>query len=130
MPGKTLLIIDGLINLLLGLLLVWFPRSLVEFLGLPVTINDFYPNILGAVLLGIAIALFIESRTGNGRGLGLLGAVSINLCAGLVLGAWLLGGDLAIPMRGLAILWFLVVLLVGISAIEFISGTLEAPPDD
>ena len=32
--------------------------------------------------------------------------------------AWLLYGDLALPLRGSLVLWLLVVLLVGLSALE------------
>jgi peptidoglycan/LPS O-acetylase OafA/YrhL len=116
----SLLIIDGLINLALGVVLLLFPSSLVAYLGVPDADNSFYPNILGGVLFGIAIALFVESRSTalNASGLGLLGAVVINLCAGLVLGAWLLWGGLDLPVRGTVFLWSLVILLVGISSIE------------
>jgi hypothetical protein len=117
---NTLLIIDGLINLALGIALLLFPSSLVACLGVPGAENSFYPNILGGVLIGIAIALFLESRSTakNASGLGLVGAVVINLCAGLVLGAWLLWGDLELPLRGTVFLWSLVILLVGISSFE------------
>jgi hypothetical protein len=117
---KTLLIIDGLVNLALGIVLLLFPSSLVAYLGVPGAENAFYPNILGGVLFGIAIALFLESHSTarNTTGLGLLGAVVINLCAGLVLGAWLLWGNLELPVRGIVFLWSLVILLVGISSIE------------
>ena len=117
---KILLIIDGLINLFLGVMLLIFPSSLVTYLGAPHAQNAFYPNILGGVLTGIAIALFLESRStsGNTCGLGLMGAVVINLSGGLVLGAWLLWGELELPLRGSVFLWSLVILLVGISGIE------------
>ncbi len=117
---KILLMIDGLINLVLGTVLLVFPSSLVAFLGVPTAQNAFYPNMLGGVLVGIAAALFIEIRSDAERtsGLGLMGAVSINLCGGFVLGAWLLLGQLELPLRGSIFLWSLVVLLVGISSIE------------
>jgi hypothetical protein len=120
MQRSTLLIIDGSINLALGLLLLIFPNSLVEILGIPNASSPFYPNVLGGVLFGIAIALFVESRSSksSGVGLGLTGAVIINLCGGVVLGAWLLLGGLGLPVRGQLILWILVVVLVGISAVE------------
>ena len=124
MQRSTLLIIDGSINLALGLLLLVFPSSLVEFLGVPGAPRNFYPNILGGVLFGIAIALFLESRNlnGSGVGLGLTGAVIINLCGGAVLGAWLLFGSLDLPLRGQVFLWALVVVLVGISAVELVTS--------
>ena len=120
---SKLLVIDGLINLILGVVLLTFPSSLVSSLGVPEAQIAFYPNILGGVLFGIAIALFLESRNNQARtnGLGLLGAVVINLCGGLVLGAWLILGDLHLPPPGFVFLWGLVILLVGISCIELIT---------
>jgi len=77
---KNLLALDGMVNILLGLFLLFFPAGLVNFLGLPQEINYFYASILGAVLFGIGIALFQErSRREKGSaGLGLAGAVIIN----------------------------------------------------
>ena len=120
MRRVTLLTIDAIINLLLGVLLIVFSDGLVELLGVPPAAHGFYPNILGGVLLGIGIALLIERRNpaGNGVGLGLGGAIAINLCGGLVLCGWLVFGDLSLPVRGLIFLWFIVLLLVGISAAE------------
>ena len=124
MDRATLLTIDGVINLLLGILLILFPRSLVEVLGIPSVTSSFYPNILGAVLFGIGVPLMMERRneTGVGIGLGLNGAVAVNLCGGAVLGGWLMLGELNLPLRGLIVLWMLVGLLVGISAVEMLHG--------
>ena len=49
-------------SLLLGGLLLFFPQPLVQALGVPASDNIFYPSILGAVLLGIGVALLIECR--------------------------------------------------------------------
>ena len=131
MRRDTLLTIDAMINLLLGVLLIVFSDGLVRLLGVPPAAHGFYPNILGGVLLGIGIALMIESRstTGSGGGLGLSGAIAINLCGGLVLCGWLVFGDLSLPLRGLIFLWFLVVLLVGISSVELAAGFLSKQGD-
>lgn len=120
MNRPKVLLIDALINFILGILLLTFPTRVVQFLGMPQAQTKFYPSIFGAVLIGIAFALSIEYlRKPTGIvGLGLGGAVSINLCAGLVLGIWLLGGQLDIPSRGKVILWALVAVLVVISSIE------------
>lgn len=118
--SPRLLIVDAAIDLLLGSLLLVFPKNLVAFLGIPGAENAFYPAILGAVLFGIGIALLVEHLQGAG-GLGLLGAVSINMSGGLVLAGWLLFGHLALPPRGLVILWVLVFFLVGISSFELIA---------
>ena len=114
-----LLLIDAVINLLLGILLIFFPEPLVEALGIPASEQPFYPSILGAVLFGIGIALLIQLRSNSG--LGLLGAVAINLCGGLALAFWLLFGSLSLPTHGLIGLWGLVVVLVGISTLELIN---------
>jgi len=123
----TLLTIDAIINLLLGVLLIAFSDRLVGLLGVPPADHGFYPNILGGVLFGIGIALIMErgNSTGTGLGLGLGGAIAINLCGGLVLAGWLVFGDLTLPARGLFFLWFLVVLLIGISSVELAAGFLS-----
>ena len=120
MRHTTLLKIDAAINLILGILLLAFPLELVQALGLPMADPSFYPSILGGVLFGIGLALLIECyRQSNGFiGLGLGGAIAINLCGGFVLAIWLLSGSLNLPLRGQIFLWSLVLLLVGISLIE------------
>ena len=118
---KTLLLIDGVINLALGVLLLLFPAGIVALLGLPYTNTNFYPSILGAVLFGIGIALLIEryGATKNIRGLGLGGAIAINLCGAGVLLIWLLISPFDIPLRGDIILWSIaiIVLIVGFAEI-------------
>ena len=120
MRHTTLLKIDAAINLILGILLLAFPLELVQALGMPMADPSFYPSILGGVLFGIGLALLIECyRQSNGLiGLGLGGAIAINLCGGLVLAIWLLSGSLNLPLRGQIFLWSLVLLLVGLSLIE------------
>lgn len=120
MSRPKVLLVDALINFILGFLLLIFPIRVVQFLGMPETQTKFYPSIFGAVLIGVAVALCIEYfRKPSGIvGLGLGGAVSINLCAGLVLGAWLIRGQLNIPPRGKLILWALIAVLVIISSVE------------
>lgn len=107
---NALLAIDAAVNILLGLLLLTYPANIVETLGLPKTDNTFYPGILGAVLIGIGAALLLErfSSTARGKGLGLGGAVVINLCGGLALAGWLVLGGLEVPARGHIVLWALV----------------------
>lgn len=119
MKPSPLLLVDASINLVLGVLLIAFPGWLVSFLGIPDAVPGFYAGILGGVLIGIGIALVIQYWRGNG-GLGLAGAVSINLCGGAVLAGWLVLGNLNLPLRGKVFLWVLVVLLVGLSSFEFI----------
>ncbi len=117
--GKTLLLIDSLINLLLGIILLAYSKPVVDLFGLPETDLKFYPNLLGAVLFGIGIALFIEyKRKEEFIGLGLGGAISINLIGGFVLFIWLISGNLILPIHGKIILWILDFILVAISFFE------------
>lgn len=121
--GKTLILIDALINFFLGIILLIYSRPVIDFFGIPFSENRFYPNILGAVLFGIGIALIVEYRnTGELKGLGLVGAISINLSGGIVLLLWLIFGNLYIPYQGKIILWVLDFILVGISSLELIAG--------
>ena len=127
MRGVAILYVDAIVNLALGLLLllsVPFPRQVTAFLGVPGIAHSFYPSLFGSVLVGIGLALLIECRR-RGRqglvGLGLGGAVAINLSGGAVLVAWLILGKLAIPVRGRVFLWAIAALLVGVSAVELVA---------
>lgn len=120
---KIILLVDALINFALGVLLLIFSPAIANWLGIPLSSTSFYPNILGAIFIGITIALLIDAIRKKGHsnmGLGLLGAISINLCGGTMLAIWLIFGDLRLPARGLIILWTLVVILVIVSVTELI----------
>lgn len=96
----VLLLVDGIVNLLLGTLFRLFPTGLADALSLPPFQNSFYPTILGAVLFGIGIALFGE-RYGKERGvngLGVAGAIASNICGGSALLVWFVVGELGIPL--------------------------------
>ena len=123
MKGIFLLKTDAAINLILGILLMAFPINLVKALGLPSVYPAFYPSILGGVLFGIGLALLLECycKSNGLSGLGLAGAIAINLCGGFILAIWLLFGNLNLPLRGQIFLWCLVLILVGLSLIEGIA---------
>jgi hypothetical protein len=123
MHRSFLLKADAAINLILGVLLMAFPAKLVKALGIPLSDPSFYATILGGVLFGIGLALLLECYRKSNRfiGLGLGGAIAINLCGGLVLAVWLLSNALRLPLRGQIFLWSLVLLLVGISVLEGLS---------
>ena len=116
---STTLMIDAIVNYALGILCILYP-FVAETIGVPIAESSFYPSILGAVLFGIGIALTIECyrKRGGMVGLGLGGAVAINLSGGFVLMLWLIFGDFNIPLRGYFFLWSLATILVGISLIE------------
>jgi hypothetical protein len=125
---SRILAVDGAFNGLLGLALLFF-RYIAGRLGIPASESSFYPMILGAVLLGVGIALFLESTRGpNGLvGLGLGGAIAINLSGGVVLTGWLVTGSLNLPARGLIILSVLGAGLVGISTVELFVHKYSRP---
>ena len=120
---KILLLVDGITNLILGVLLILFPVGIVEFLGLPVTNTNFYPSILGAVLFGIGITLFLEllGFKKQIRGLSLGGAIVINIIGSFVLICWLIFGSLVIPLRGQIILWIIGILVFSIGIAELVT---------
>ena len=114
---RPLLLADAVINLGLGTLLLLYPQWLVEALGMPVVATTFFPNVLGGVLFGIGLALLIAYR-GGAQGLGLDGAIAINLCgAGTVVG-WLVIAPQGIPPRGKITLWIIALVIIGIGLIE------------
>jgi hypothetical protein len=123
MKKRNILLIDAIINFVLALLLGIFPKEVISFLGLPMVSNPFYASILGGVFLGIGIALLIgrSAKMNNSDGLGLRGAIAINLSGGFVLALWLLFGSLNVPTHGKFIMWALVVILFVISTVELIT---------
>lgn len=118
----SLLLIDAVINLALGTLLLFYPDRLVEGLGLPRVASSFWPSILGGVLIGIGVALLVERTGRRSRGLGIEGAIAINLCGAGVLVGWLLVAPQAIPVRGRYTLWTVAILVIGIGLVELRHG--------
>jgi hypothetical protein len=120
-----LLLIDGIVNLLLGILLLLYPTGLADALGLPPFSTTFYPTMLGAVLFGIGVALVIQRYRAQAglTGLGIAGAIAINLCGGGVLLVWLLAGHLRIPLKGRIILWAVAIVVLLIGILEAVSGS-------
>jgi len=122
---RMLLIVDGFVNLILGVLLLLFPFGLAAYLGVPQVESAFYPMILGGVILGIGIALLIEAFgfPYQIRGLGLGGAIAINFCGAGVLVGWLLASPLDIPARGYIFLWSLAIIVWAIGGVELLTGS-------
>lgn len=115
--SKSLLLADAIINLLLGVLLLFYPEWLVSALGLPVIEVAFYPSVLGGVLFGIGIALLVAWRGGR-HGLGLDGAVAINICGAGVVAVWLILAPDSFSPRGRVTLWVIAILVIGIGLVE------------
>ena len=120
---QLLLVVDGIVNLVLGILLMFFPAQLMDAFDLPKVKTFFYVNILGAVLFGIGIALLIERFAGKKgiTGLGIGGAIAINLCGAGVLVFWLLFGDLELSLGGAIFLWGIAFVVLGVALAELLT---------
>jgi hypothetical protein len=127
MKNKTVIFLmaDAIINLILGLLLFLYPIGIPHLLGLPDPGDFFYSSILGGVIFGIGIALLIELKGSNQnfRGLGIAGAITINLCGGSVLLFWLVFGSPALSLTGNITLWIVALIVIGIGLLELFSGS-------
>ncbi len=113
-----LLWLETLLKLASGALLLLMPLTTIKILGLPASASGFWPRVLGAVLVGIAGATFIEGAWDGSKGIGLAGLIIVNLVSAAVIAiAALFGIDGAKP-RGSFALWCLVALLFTLSLIE------------
>ena len=119
MKESTLLEIDGIGNIILGLPLFFFPVEVTTLLGMSSNGSSFYPIILGAIFIGIGIALLVQRFKPTAKGLGLGGAMSINLVFGIVLTSWLIGTNQDLTLIGSVVLWGLAIILIGISSFEW-----------
>jgi hypothetical protein len=116
--AQQLLWIETLLKLSGGVTLALFPFTTARLLGLPVSAAGLWPRLLGAVLIGLAGAAFIEGSTPGSRGLGLAGAVLINLVSAAMLIVLLMLERAAATMRGRGALWALAIGLVILSLFE------------
>lgn len=113
-----LLWLETLLKLAGGAALVLAPLTTLKLLGLPASASGFWPRLLGALLLGIAGATFIEGAWDGSKGLDLAGLIVINLLCAAVIALAALFGDGASTRRGTLTLWSLVVLLFLLSLFE------------
>lgn len=115
---QQLLWIETLLKLSGGLVLALTPLTAIRLLGLPGTDSEFWPRLLGAVLIGLAAATYLEGRFGGTpRGLGLAGCFLINIAAVVMLTVHLVlsgsgQGRARQSRRGQSVLWLLVCLLL------------------
>jgi hypothetical protein len=116
------LLIDGIVNLLLGMLLLLFPFGVAQVFGVPQVNSNFYPTILGAVIFGIGISLLLEvyGKPRGIHGLGVPGAIVINFCGAGVLTMWLIIVPFNLPLRGYIILWTIAIVVLALGFIELL----------
>jgi hypothetical protein len=117
---KILLLIDGIVNLAVGLVLLCYPLGIGDYLELPKSDDNFYPVVLGALIFSIGIALLIERKYYERkiRGLGIEGAIIINIITSSALIIFLIFGNLNISIVGSIILWFVGILVFIIGVVE------------
>lgn len=109
---QQLLWLETLLKLASGALLVLAPLTIIKLLGLPPAASAFWPRLLGAALLGIGAATYIEGAWDGSRGLGMAGLIVINLAGAAALAVSALFGGGAQTRRGALAQWSLVVALV------------------
>lgn len=114
MPGGELISAVQLLRLELAVLTVFavlllgIPRVTIRVFGLPGEGSGFWPRMLGAGALGLAIAALAADQGWTKSGLGLGGFVALNLTIALVLATLLVVGASLPTKRGQAILWVVV----------------------
>jgi hypothetical protein len=120
MMVHQLLWIETLLKLAGGAVLILAPLASARLLGLPHGNNGLWPRLVGALLLGISGALYLEglqlSQFKQG-GLGLAGVAVINIVAAFALAAMLITGAVR-TVRGRAVMWGLVVAVGGLAVLE------------
>ena len=101
-----------------GLVLVLFPRTLARVLGLPVVTETFWPRLLGATLLGLAVATVIETHLPGRNGLGLAGHIALNLIGALAIVSLLILGRAGTLRRGRVLLWIVAAAMALLALVE------------
>lgn len=115
---QQLILIESALKLAAGGVLLLAPLTVAALFGLPRPASGFWPRLLGAVLLGLGAALFIEARLPGSKGLGLAGLIAINLTAAFTMIAQLLSKSAAETRRGKLALWLVAAILVVLALVE------------
>lgn len=121
---SDLLLVDGIIDIFVGLAITIFPIELTEMIGLPYPENPFYLIMLGSLLTGLGVAILIEFFNPSLKGLGLCGSVAINVCAVIVLAVSLLTGVIELPFRAKIMTIILIAILVILSGAKLVAAEI------
>lgn len=113
-----LLLIETFLKLAAGLVLVATPLTAAGVLGLDRPATGFWPRLLGAVLIGLAAATFIEERLPGSHGLSLGGSVAVNFIAAFVLVGTLVMKTGAPTRRGRLVLALMAAVLGVLGLVE------------
>jgi hypothetical protein len=101
-----------------GLALIILPLTAIRVFGMQKPETGFWPRLLGAVVLGIAAAVFVTLQFPDARGgLGPAGLIPINLAGAAAMIAPLIMGTAAPTRRGR---FFIVVNAVALTSLAFL----------
>lgn len=114
-----LLLVDAAVNLALGVVLLLAPLGSLRSIGVPSPSTYLFTSILGGVLVGIGGALLASARGLDG--LGLVGAIVINVCGAVALIGWLVSSDSALVPLATVTLWVIAALVLLIAGLEVAS---------
>jgi ABC-type uncharacterized transport system permease subunit len=98
--AMDLLWLELVLKGVMGCVLLVFPRTFARILGLPPVGETFWPRLLGAMLIGLALATLFEGQLAAKNGLGLAGHVAVNLVMALALIAFIILGRAGPSWRG------------------------------
>ena len=115
---EQLLWIEFVVKLASGAVLALAPKLLARITGLPPAESPFWPRLLGGILIGIAVAALVEVRFKSSIGLGLAGAVSVNVAAAATIGSLLILGQGGSSRRGRFALWLAAAGLLILALVE------------
>lgn len=101
-----------------GLMLVLVPLTAIKLLGLPRSDTAFWPRLLGALLIALALATYMDATIRLGHGLGLAGACLVNMTLALALAGLLMGGQGPQTRRGRILLWLTTAVVATLALVE------------
>jgi hypothetical protein len=113
-----LIIIELAVKGGVGLLLVLVPLTSIKLLGLPRSDTAFWPRLLGALLIALALATYMDATIRLGHGLSLTGALVINVALALTLVGLLTSGQGPQTRRGRILLWLTTAVLATLALVE------------
>lgn len=100
MTLEQVLWLELVLKLSAGLVLAILPRPAIYLAGMPAAASQQWPRLLGAVLIGIAAAIFITLKYPGSAAIGAAGLSAINFAGGGMMLAHLIAGQAAATRRG------------------------------
>lgn len=102
-----------------GLMLLLIPVTTARLLGFPYDRSGIWGRLLGAVMIGIAGAIYVEHDVEGARGLGVPGLILINIIGIFALLVIVIFQGVG-SRRGAMAAWFTIAVLFSLSLLEII----------